>query len=121
MYNSDEVLKALEKSGATKPACSAFFTRTLDGNPLTCRNFDKLHQASAGDPTPTGLNVVLHCALPGKYESIAVGDAVYCDEGNPLLTCGAPTRRASAQRWWTPSPTSAWTAYTFSTSGDRLF
>jgi len=91
-YYSDEVLKALEKSGATKPACSAFFTHTLDGNPLTCRNFDKLHQASAGDPTPTGLNVVLHCALPGKYESIAVGDAVYCDESNPLLTCGGPDK-----------------------------
>lgn len=89
-YYSEEVLKELESSGATKPGCSAFFTHTLDGKPLTCRNFDKLHQTSAKDPTPTGLNVVLHCALPGKYESIAVGDAVYCNESNPLLTRGGP-------------------------------
>ena len=89
-YYSDEVLRALDDSGATKPACSAFFTHTLDGNPLTCRNYDKLHRTSAEDPTPTGLNVVLHCALPGKYESIAIGDAVYCDESNPLLTRGGP-------------------------------
>ena len=91
-YYSDEVLKALEASGATKPGCSAFFTHTLDGNPLTCRNYDKLHPTSAEDPTPTGLNVVLHCALPGKFESIAVGDAVYCDESNPLLTRGGPDK-----------------------------
>ena len=89
-YYSDEILQALEDAGKTKPACSAFFTHTLDGDPLTCRNYDKLHQVSADDPTPTGLNVVLHCALPGKYESIAVGDAVYCDDDNPLLTRGGP-------------------------------
>ena len=89
-YYSDEVLRALEDSGATKPACSAFFTHTLDGSPLTCRNYDKLHTVSAEDPTPTGLNVVLHCALPGKYESIAMGDAIYCQKDNPLLTRGGP-------------------------------
>ena len=89
-YYSDEVLQELEDAGKTEPACSAFFTHTLDGDPLTCRNYDKMHQVSADDPTPTGLNVVLHCALPGKYESIAVGDAVYCDDDNPLLTRGGP-------------------------------
>ena len=89
-YYSDEVVKELEDAGKTKPACSAFFTHTLDGDPLTCRNYDKLHRVSDEDPTPTGLNVVLHCALPGKYESIAVGDAVYCGDDNPLLTRGGP-------------------------------
>lgn len=72
-YYSDEVVKELEDAGKTKPACSAFFTHTLDGDPLTCRNYDKLHRVSDEDPTPTGLNVVLHCALPGKYESILRG------------------------------------------------
>ena len=89
-YYSDEVLKALDESGATKPGCSAFFTHTMEGKPLTCRNYDKAHYVSDKDRTHTGLNVVLHCALPGKYESIAVGDAVYCDENNKLLTRGGP-------------------------------
>ena len=92
-YYSDEVLKALDDSGATtKPACSAFFTHTLEGDPITCRNFDEPHYASAEDKTFTGLNVVVHCALPGKYESIALGDAVYCGKDNPLLTRGGPDR-----------------------------
>ena len=89
-YYSQEVLQALEDAGKTKPGCSAFFTHTLDGAPLTCRNYDKLHPVSADDPTPTGLNVILHCALPGKYETIAVGDTFYCDDDNPLLTRGGP-------------------------------
>lgn len=89
-YYSDEVLKKLDESGATKPACSAFFTHTLEGEPLTCRNYDEPHRVSAEDRTLTGLNVVVHCALPGKYESIAVADATYCDTNNPLLTRGGP-------------------------------
>lgn len=89
-YYSDEILQELDDSGVTKPACSAFFTHTLEGNPLTCRNFDEPHRVSAEDRTITGLNVVLHCAPSGKYESIAVADAVYCEKGNPLLTRGGP-------------------------------
>lgn len=89
-YYSNEVLKALDEAGKTKPACSAFFTHSLDGDPLTCRNYDNPHRVSADDRTLTGLNVVVHCALPGKYESIAVADATYCGESNPLLTRGGP-------------------------------
>ena len=89
-YYSDQILKKLDESGATKPACSAFFTHTLEGDPLTCRNYDEPHRVSAEDRTFTGLNVVLHCTPPGKYESIAVADAIYCDMGNPLLTRGGP-------------------------------
>ena len=89
-YYSDEILQKLDDSGATRPACSAFFTHTLEGEPLTCRNYDEPHRVSAEDRTMTGLNVVVHCALPGKYESIAVADATYCAENNPLLTRGGP-------------------------------
>ena len=89
-YYSDEILHALDESGVTKPACSAFFTHTLEGDPLTCRNYDEPHRVSAEDHTITGLNVVVHCAPPGKYESIAVADAIYCDKNNPLLTRGGP-------------------------------
>jgi len=91
-YYSDEVLRELDASGATQPGCSAFFTHSPEGDPLTCRNYDEPHHVSDDDPTFTGLNVVLHCALPGKYESIAVGDAVYCGEDNPLLTQGGPDK-----------------------------
>ena len=91
-YYSDEVLKKLDDAGKTKPACSAFFTHTLEGDPLTCRNYDEPHRVSAEDRTLTGLNVVVHCAPSGKYESIAVGDAFYCDDGNPLLTRGGPDK-----------------------------
>ena len=89
-YYSDEILQELDDSGVTKPACSAFFTHTLEGDPLTCRNYDEPHRVSAEDRTITGLNVVVHCAPPGKYESIAVSDATYCNKDNPLLTRGGP-------------------------------
>ena len=89
-YYSDEILQELDDLGKTKPGCSAFFTHTLEGDPLTCRNFDVPHRVSAEDHALTGLNVVVHCAAPGKYESIAVGDAVYCGDNNPLLTRGGP-------------------------------
>lgn len=89
-YYSEEVLRKLDESGATRPSCSAFFTYTLEGEPLTCRNFDEPHRVSAEDRTITGLNVVLHCAPAGKYESIGVADAVYCDTNNPLLKRGGP-------------------------------
>ena len=89
-YYSDEILQALDETGVTKPACSAFFTHTLEGDPLTCRNYDEPHRVSAEDRTITGLNVVVHCAPAGKYESIAVADAIYCEKNNPLLTRGGP-------------------------------
>ena len=89
-YYSEEVLRKLDESGATRPSCSAFFTHTLEGEPLTCRNFDEPHRVSAEDRTITGLNVVLHCAPAGRYESIGVADAVYCDTNNPLLKRGGP-------------------------------
>ena len=89
-YYSEEVLRKLDESGATRPSCSAFFTHTLEGEPLTCRNFDEPHRVSAEDRTITGLNVVLHCAPAGRYESIGVADAVYCDTKNPLLKRGGP-------------------------------
>lgn len=89
-YYSDEVMQKLEASGALKPACSAFSTFTLEGEHLCCHNYDMMHRVSKEDRTPTGLNVVLHCAPQGKYESIAVGDAFYCDTNNPLIARGGP-------------------------------
>ena len=91
-YYSDEILQVLDDLGKTKPACSAFFTHTLEGDPITCRNYDEPHRVSAEDRTITGLNVVVHCAPTGKYESIAVADATYCGKDNPLLTRGGPDK-----------------------------
>ena len=56
--------------------CSTFFTHNTDGAPITCRNYDYPHRVSKEDRSLTGLNVVLHCKPEGKYESIAVADAV---------------------------------------------
>jgi len=47
---------------------------------------------SKEDQTLTGLNIVLHCKPQGKYESIAVADAVWCGEDNPLLQKGGPDK-----------------------------
>ena len=65
--------------------CSTFFTHNTDGAPITCRNYDYPHRVSKEDRSLTGLNVVLHCKPEGKYESIAVADAVWCDEENPMF------------------------------------
>lgn len=89
-YYSDEVMQALKEAGALEPGCSAFSTNTLEGDSLLCHDYDMMHRVSKEDRTPTGLNVVLHCAPSGKYESIAVADAFYCSKNNPLLTRGGP-------------------------------
>ena len=72
------------------PGCSTFFTHNTDGEPITCRNYDYPHRVSKEDRSLTGLNVVLHCKPEGKYESIAVADAVWCDEENPMFQKGGP-------------------------------
>lgn len=89
-YYSDEVLQVLANGGEAEPGCSAFFTYSLEGDPLSCRNYDYLHRVSDEDRTLTGLNVVVHCAPPDKYESIAVADATFCGKDDPLLTRGGP-------------------------------
>lgn len=89
-YYSPEVLDSMRKSGHIDPGCSAFFTHNAEGEPITCRNYDYAHQVSAEDSTITGLNIILHCKAEGKYESIAVADAVWIDEKNPLLQRGGP-------------------------------
>ena len=89
-YYGTEVIDAMRKIGYIDPGCSVFFTHNLEGEPLTCRNYDFAHRVSQEDQTVTGLNIVLHCKPEGKYESIAVADAVWCGENNPLLQKGGP-------------------------------
>ncbi len=89
-YYGPEVLEALRKGGFIDLGCSSFFTHDEEGNPITCRNYDYPHRVSQEDKTLTGLNVVIHCKPEGKYESVAMADAVWCDENNPLLQKGGP-------------------------------
>ena len=91
-YYSPEAMNAMRKIGFIDPGCSVFFTHNAEGEPITCRNYDYPHRVSEEDRTLTGLNIVLHCKPEGKYESIAVADAVWCDESNPLLQRGGPDR-----------------------------
>lgn len=92
-YYGPEVIDAMRKIGYIDPGCSVFFTHNLSGEPITCRNYDFAHRVSAEDRTVTGLNIVLHCKPEGKYESIAVADAVWIDENNPLLQKGGPDQQ----------------------------
>ena len=89
-YYGSDVIDALKKDGFIDKGCSTFFTHNPDGEPITCRNYDFAHRVSQEDSTITGLNIVLHCKPEGKYESIAMADAVWCDETNPLLQRGGP-------------------------------
>ena len=89
-YYGPDVMNALKEGGFIDTGCSAFFTHDPEGNPITCRNYDYPHRVSQEDRTLTGLNVVLHCKPEGKYESIAMADAVWYDEQNQLLQKGGP-------------------------------
>ena len=89
-YYGPEVMDAMRKTGYIDAGCSVFFTHNIKGEPITCRNYDYPHRVSGEDTTLTGLNIVLHCKPEGKYESIAVADAVWCDAQNPLLQRGGP-------------------------------
>ena len=89
-YYSPEVMDAMRKIGYIDPGCSVFITHNVEGECISCRNYDYPHRVSAEDHTLTGLNIVLHCKPEGKYESIAVADAVWCGENNPLLQRGGP-------------------------------
>ena len=89
-YYTPKVMDSLRKVGYIDPGCSSFFTHNPQGEPLSCRNYDYPHRISKEDRTLTGLNVVLHCKPEGKYESIALADAIWCDPENPLLRAGGP-------------------------------
>ena len=91
-YYSSEVMDQMRRRGYIDPGCSSFFTHNLDGEPISCRNYDYPHRMSGEDRTLTGLNFVLHCKPEGKYESIAMADAVWCDPNNPLLRPGGPDK-----------------------------
>ena len=89
-YYAPEVMDAMREIGYIDPGCSVFITHNVEGECISCRNYDYPHRVSAEDRTLTGLNIVLHCKPEGKYESIAVADAVWCGENNPLLQRGGP-------------------------------
>ena len=89
-YYGSEVMNAMRKIGYIDPGCSVFYTHNGEGEPITCRNYDFARRVSEEDSTLTGLNIVLHCRPEGKYESIAVADAFWCDQSNPLLKQGGP-------------------------------
>ena len=91
-YYGPEVMDAMRKIGYIDPGCSVFFTHNVEGECITCRNYDYPHRVSKDDRSLTGLNIILHCKPEGKYESIAVADAVWCGENNPLLQRGGPDR-----------------------------
>ena len=91
-YYSPEVVDAMRKIGYIDHGCSVFFTHNTKGDPINCRNYDYPHRVSEEDRSMTGLNIILHCKPEGKYESIAVADAVWCDENNPLLLQGGPDK-----------------------------
>ena len=89
-YYGQDVMKAMRNVGYIDSGCSTFFTHNAEGEPITCRNYDYPHRVSKEDRSLTGLNVVLHCKPEGKYESIALADAVWIDENNPLMQQGGP-------------------------------
>ena len=89
-YYGKDVMDAMRKVGFIDSGCSTFFTHNTDGAPITCRNYDYPHRVSREDRSLTGLNVILHCKPEGKYESIAVADATWCDESNPMYQKGGP-------------------------------
>ena len=89
-YYSKEVMDRMREIGFVDPGCSVFFTHNTEGEPITCRNYDYPHRVSKEDRTLTGLNIVLHCKPEGKYESIALADAVWCGQNDPLFQRGGP-------------------------------
>lgn len=91
-YYGPHVIEAMREAGIIDPGCSSFITHNPEGEPISCRNYDYPHRMSEDDHTLTGLNIVLHCKPDGKYESIAVADAIWCDPDNPLLRVGGPDR-----------------------------
>ena len=98
-YYSPEVLDAMRKAGNIDPGCSVFLTHNPEGEPIVCRNYDYPHYVSRTDRTLTGLNIVVHCKPEGKYESIAVADAVFCDENNPMLRRFGPDQKSFDPDW----------------------
>ncbi len=98
-YYSASVMDAMRKIGYIDPGCSVFFTHNVLGECITCRNYDYPHRVSKDDRSLTALNVILHCKPEGKYESIAVADAVWCDENNPLLRRGGPDQEGFDPDW----------------------
>lgn len=86
-YYDDSIFDQMKENGEIDTGCSSFFTHNTEGEPLSCRNYDYPHRVSSEDQTMTGLNVVLHCKPEGKYESIGVADAIWCDmdlkQGSP--------------------------------------
>ena len=98
-YYTPQVIDSLRKVGYIDPGCSSFFTHNPDGEPMSCRNYDYPHRIPGKARTLTGLNVVLHCRPEGKYESIALADAVWCDQKNPLLRSGGPDEEGFDTGW----------------------
>ena len=89
-YYSKDAMDAMRRIGFIDSGCSVFLTHNPDGDPIACRNYDYPHTVSEEDMTLTGLSIVLHCRPEGKYESIAVADAVWCGEYDPRLQRGGP-------------------------------
>ena len=65
-----KIIKLLRKNG-----CSAFITKTPEGQIVTGRNYDMPHLNKQGDVF--GVNMVVHCHPEGKYESLAGTDSVW--------------------------------------------
>ena len=89
-YYGSEAMAALREFGYIDSGCSTFFTHNIDGDPITCRNYDYPHRVSKEDRTLTGLNIILHCKPEGKYESIAVADATWIGPNDPMFQRGGP-------------------------------
>ena len=53
-YYGSEVINAMRKIGYIDPGCSVFCTHNVEGEPITCRNYDIAHRVSEEDQTITG-------------------------------------------------------------------
>ena len=98
-YYGLEAVAALREFGYIDSGCSTFFTHNIDGDPITCRNYDYPHRVSKEDRTLTGLNIILHCKPEGKYESIAVADATWIDPSNPEYEVPSGADNPLGYRW----------------------
>lgn len=83
--------------------CTTFTAKTAEGSYLTGRNYDLNHRDNQGNQT--GLNVIIHSAIAGKYESIAVADAAW------ISTIKIPYYAYAFDKWNVPNDLIAFLPY----------
>ncbi|GEM_PF-889346 len=79
-YYDSAILAIMDSITQLDAGCSAFTTYNIDGDFILARNYDYNHPDKNGDPS--GLNLLIRTAQPGKLKSIAVCDAFWLDQSN---------------------------------------